>query len=466
MKNNKLKLLGVFLLGVVLFWACSKDEVKPEPKPKEKIKYDKVEENVVGVSVQLPKNSVKDDFILTDSKGRNLKIENGGKSDIEANTTVTLINKKTNKLVYIGYFPKTTATKSGTATTYGNNKKDCEEIYKVGAMSSAKFILSAMLLPVTVFQFGTAPDTKGLGEIYKSALVCNGVSSQTIEKVSKIIEEGVQAGKDLATVILGENLKASVQHLTGGLFSDCWDILAESIVEGKVKFDSHPYQDYLISKKVYNKENRDVPSVLLDFTNQKPNGVIIKSAEEIKNTGKWKIELDVYNSLPIPFAIRLGKKNEKEIPVPANDKTEYFVASNGMAIVQQIKNGAGCQGFINNITDSYYAISSEGVAVRSSDFSKTTVTFEFDTVNNYIIFEGPKENIRVAVYHFIENLFHVVDFGMSVDTSSCGKENKNKFTSFVKKLLVDIILKDEKARSFFASSNKSYKEQLKFAGRV
>jgi hypothetical protein len=471
MKNILKKV--ILLVLITNMTNCSKEETDheiTEVNPNSIVVYDKISEGGIDVFVEIPAGKTKDDFILIDNKGRNLEINATGKSIIEKNTIVTLVNKETNKPIYIAYFVKentsaktTTASKSEKKNENKTTSNTCESILKIGVVSTTKFILASILQPISVFQFGNS-ENDAFSEVYDTTLLCDVFTEAQTLEIENIVKTLTEEGKDLGEVVLSSLLKNIVQPITGGLFSDCWEILVSSISDRKVKFEAHPYEDYQVSLLSYNKDNRDFPSVLQEFTNAMPNGVIIKDATYIESTDKWNIKLDVYNSLPIPFGIRLGKRDTSTLPVTVNNETNYIIKSNGLSTIEQIKNGAGCQGFVNNIHDTYYTLSSEGVAIRSSDFDKIEVELEFNPTNNYIIFEGPNENIRVKAFHALESLSHVLDAALNLQSSKKELKKNKKAEMYFE--IIELVLKNQDAKNLLTSTNTNYKEVLKVVGQV
>lgn len=471
MKNILKKV--ILLVLITNMTNCSKEEVDheiTEVNPDTIIVYDAITEGGLDVAVEIPKGKTKEDFILIDNKGRNLEINTAGNSIVEENTIVTLVNKETSRPIYIAYFGKkntsakiTKASKNEKVNENKTSSNTCETILEIGVKSTTKFILASILQPISVFQFGTS-ENDNFAEVYDTTLLCDVFTDAQTLEIENVVKTLTEEGKDLGEVVVSSILKNIVQPITGGLFSDCWEILVSSISDRKVEFEAHPYEDYQISLMTYNEDNRNLPSVLLEFSNAMPTGVIIKDATFIQSTGKWNIKLDLYNSLPIPFGIRLGKGDASTLPIPVNNETNYIIKSNGISTVQQIKNGAGCQGFINNIHDTYYTLSSEGVALRSSDFDKVEVEFEFDPTNNYIIFEGPNENIRVKTFFVLESLSHIIDAVINIPDSDVNTIKKTKEELFFD--IIEHILADQQANSLLNSTNASFEEIIKAVGQV
>lgn len=405
-------------ITIVTIFSCNKDDNTAPQNPVEEIPQTEIpqieipEESTVYISIEIPENTTKEEYILADNKNRELPINSTGNIKAEENTIVSLIKKDTEKIIYIAYILKddinVNANKSNSKTAVNNST--CDNPSVVGVKSTARFILASVLSPISVFHVGNS-DTGSFYEIFKSNILCRTFSEQQILNVENTVKQLIEEGEDLAGVAVSSAIKTIIEPITGGLFSDCWEIATELIFNGKIELEAHPYQDYTSSLILYNSNNPAVPHVIDEFTNVLPNGVIIKDAVKLEN-GNWKIKFDAYNSLPIPLGVRVGKLKEgtRYQIEPANNSINHFIKSNGSSIIQMIKNGFTCEGFVNNAFDSYYTTVTEGLAVRSSDYDKREVELEFNPENQYVLFQGPNEDDSVLIYHIMESLSHIFDF--------------------------------------------------------
>lgn len=369
------------------------------------------DELAVFINVQIPGNTSKEEYILLDNKNRQLPLNNTENIKVEENTIVSLIRKDTNKTIYIAYIlnDNTSSRIISNNSTSNIINGVCNNTNIVGVKSTARFILASVLNPISIFHVGNS-DKDSFFEIFKSNVLCSTFSEEQILSLENAVNQLVEEGKDLSEIVVSTAVQTIFEPITGGLFSDCWEIGTELILNGQIELDAHPYQDYINSLILYNSNNPTIPYVIDEFTNVLPNGIIIKDVTSLDD-GNWKIKFDAYNSLPIPLGVRVGKLQDGTTSViePANNETNFFVKSNGSSTIQIIQNGVTCEGFVNNAFDSYYTTVTGGLAIRSSDFDKREVELIFNPQNEYVLFQGPNENISVRIYHIMESLSHIFD---------------------------------------------------------
>jgi hypothetical protein len=447
--------MKVFRLAFLIFLAIISCKEKEDFDPIEEIDQIKISDDIaVFIEVEIPGNKSKDEFLLLDNKNRQLPLVNLKNIKAEENTIVTLINKTTNNIVYVGYITKSNIRDANIPSNELRIKNSCENTNIIGPKSSAKFMLANVLFPISVFHVRNF-ENNSFKELILSNITCNTFTQEQILKIENTIKIFAEEGKDIAETITSTTIKTIIEPITGGLFSDCWEIGSNLLFNGSIELEAHPNQDLTNSLILYNKNNTFVPSSIDSFINVLPNGIIIKDAIK-KENGNWKIKFDAYNSLPIPLAVRLGKLKEgTQFQVePANDVTDYFIKANGSSTIQMIKNGITCEGFINNAFDSYYSINSEGLAIRSSKFDKIEVELEFNPKNNYILFQGPNENDRLRIYHILESLSNLFDLIQVTN------EKENIYIE-----LINEFITDSDVISLLKTNSPNLKDMQKIIGR-
>lgn len=424
------------------FFSCRKDE----PSENEEVnvieeipQIDVPDANAVYINVEIPENNSKEEYKLIDNKDRELPINSTENIKAEENTIVSLVHKQTGNTIFIAYILNDNTSSAKSRSVKSKNllsNNICEKPNTVGIRSTARFILANILNPISAFHVGS-PSVDSFYEILKSNILCNVFTENQILNIENAVNQLAKEGKNFQEIAVSSLIKNIVEPLTGGLFADCWEIGTELLVNGKIELEAHPHHDYINSLILYNPKNPSLPHVIDEFTNVLPNGVIIKDAVELDN-GNWRIKIDAYSSLPIPLGVRVGKLKDGTTSVvePADGETNYFIKSNGSSTIQMIKNGVTCEGFVNNAFDSYYTTVSEGLAVRTSDFDKREVELEFNPENQYVLFQGPNENISVRVYHILESLSHLFDI-IQIGDKIEGLEEENIKIEIINKIISD-----------------------------
>ena len=441
-----------------IFFGCSNDD--DTENIDEGVKVNIPEELAVDINVDIPENTLKEEYILLDNKNRELPINSTENIQAEENTIVSLIRKDTDEIIYIAYIleENTSGRASDSATKSYSTNNICGYTNVVGVKSTAKFILANVINPISIFHVGNS-DKDSFFEIFKSNVLCGTFSDEQMLNVENAVNQLVAEGKDLAEITTSSAIQNIVAPITGGLFADCWEIGTGLIFNGEIELEAHPYQDYTISLEEFNSGDPSKPYVIDEFTNVLPNGVIIKEATELNN-GNWKIKFDAYNSLPIPLGVRVGKLLDGAdfVVTPADNETDFFIKSSGSSVIQMIRNGVTCEGFVNNAFDSYYTTVSQGLAIRSSNFEKTEVELVFNPENQYVLFQGPNENASVRIYHIMESLSHFFDV-IQIGDKLAEVEEKN-----IKIEIINNILSDSEIMNEINSNSNNLKTLQKIIG--
>jgi hypothetical protein len=473
------KLFCFVLLLFVL--SCSKDSNQnenpdPQPDAEETMNEEPQEEqppsisniddkDLITIDIEIPESLSFTELKVKDDIGNSSNLNSTLKVNVVKNTIVSLV-RQDNSVIYVGYF---IGQIEGSGKGTSKNLNSCSTRNSLGSRSTVEFILANIAGPAGNMAYGISNRSE-LYDIYRSNILCELFSEDEITQVETAIGEAVGSGQSILEDAATFTIQNAVKPITGGLFADCWEILVESVSRGEIQYDEHPQAELNESLEFFSSDTPGVPYSETVFNSALPNGIILKSAKPVN--GKWKIEFKAYNSLPIPVGIRLGKRKEgtQNVGEPSNNQLNFILGSNGNSFVQIFRNGISCQGAANNFLDSYYTVQSEGVALRSNEFNNVEIELDFDPLNQFIIFQGPSENIDIKIYHILESMSTLIDLALGFHKTG-EKENSSNFEILSTKQkvileLISVVREDAVVLNLLNTSSNNLNELQQAVGKI